>query len=140
NAVANRPDEGLAAFCRRMMRLIRERGVEYLVIDLRRNGGGDGRLNRALIHELIRNVAINRRGHLFAIIGRGTFSAAVGAASDLERQTEAIFVGEPTCSGPNIAGQATPIRLPCSGLKFGCASLHIQGSVLSSDRRPWIAP
>lgn len=140
NAVTDRPDEGFASFCQRMFKVVREQDVQNLVIDLRRNGGGNGLLNRALIHELIRTPNINRRGHLFVIIGRSTFSAAVSAVSDLERQTEAIFVGEPTCSGPNGAGQATVVRLPCSGLEFSIASLHNQGALLSSDRRPWIAP
>ncbi len=140
NAVGNRPDEDLATFCRRMMRFVRERAVQHLVIDLRRNGGGNGLLNRALTHELIRDDTISRRGHLFVIIGRGTFSAAVSAASDLERHTDAIFVGEPTRSGPNGIGQATVLRLPCSRVEISCASLRIQGGVLSSDRRPWIAP
>ena len=140
NAVSDRPGAPLAAFFRRVFDFIQEKHAEYLVIDLRHNGGGDGLLNQALIHEIIRCDSINRAGHLFAIIGRGTFSAAVSAASDLERQTHAMFVGEPTCTGPNSVGQATPLRLPCSALLFGCASLHFQGAVLSSDRRPWIAP
>jgi hypothetical protein len=37
-------------------------------------------------------------------------------------------------------GQANPITLPCSGLQLSCASLYYQGALLSSDRRPWIAP
>lgn len=140
NAVANKKEESLAQFCRRMMAFIEANRVEYLAIDLRRNGGGDSLLNRALIRELIRSDKINRRGHLYVIIGRRTFSAAMNAASDLERQTEALFVGEPTCSSPNCVGQATPLTLPCSGLRLGCASLYFQGATLSADRRPWIAP
>jgi hypothetical protein len=109
-------------------------------IDLRHNGGGNGLLNRALLRELIRNDAISRKGHLFVIVGRSTFSAAMSAATDLERLTECLFVGEPSCSSPNSRGQANPITLPCSGLRLSCASLYYQGAVLSSDRRPWIAP
>jgi hypothetical protein len=51
-----------------------------------------------------------------------------------------LFVGEPSCSGPNFRGQANPITLPCSGLRLNCASLYYQGAILSSDRRKWIAP
>jgi hypothetical protein len=77
---------------------------------------------------------------LFVIVGRHTFSAAMSLATDLERQTECLFVGEPSCSSPNSRGQANPIALPCSGLRLSCASLYYQGALLSSDRRPWIAP
>jgi tetratricopeptide (TPR) repeat protein len=140
NAVADQKDESLAQFCRRMMAFIETNRVENLVIDLRHNGGGNGLLNRALLRELARSDTINRKGHLFVIVGRGTFSAAMSVASDLERQTECLFVGEPSCSSPNARGQANPITLPCSGLHLSCASLYYQGALLSSDRRPWIAP
>jgi alpha-beta hydrolase superfamily lysophospholipase len=140
NAVADQKEESLAQFCRRMMAFIDDNHVENLAIDLRHNGGGNGLLNRALLRELARSETINRRGHLFVILGRDTFSAAMSVASDLERQTESLFVGEPSCSGPNFRGQANPITLPCSGLRLSCASLYYQGALVSSDHRPWIAP
>ena len=40
------------------------------VIDLRWNGGGNTFLSQALLHHLIRNPEISRRGALFVIIGR----------------------------------------------------------------------
>jgi pimeloyl-ACP methyl ester carboxylesterase len=140
NAVADQKEESLAHFCRRMMAFIDLNRVENLAIDLRHNGGGNGLLNRALLRELLRSDTINRKGHLFVILGRNTFSAAMSVATDLERQTECLFVGEPSCSSPNSRGQANPITLPCSGLRLSCASLYYQGALLSSDRRPWIAP
>jgi hypothetical protein len=140
NAVTDQKKESLAKFCRRMMAFIDANQVENLAIDLRHNGGGNGLLNRALIRELIRSDSINRKGHLFVILGRNTFSAAMAAATDLQRWTECLFVGEPSCSSPNARGQANPIILPCSGLHVSCASLYYQGALLSSDRRPWIAP
>jgi hypothetical protein len=140
NAVANQKEESLNQFCRRMMAFVEANGAENLSIDLRHNGGGNGLLNRALIRELVRSDTINRKGHLFVILGRNTFSAAMSVATDLERQTECLFVGEPSCSGPNFRGQANPITLPYSGLRLSCASLYYQGALLSCDRRPWIAP
>jgi hypothetical protein len=140
NAVADQKEESLSQFSRRMMTFIEANRAENLAIDLRHNGGGNGLLNRALIRELVRSDTINRRGHLFVILGRDTFSGAMTAATDLERQTQCLFVGEPSCSSPNARGQANPIKLPCSGLHLSCASLYYQGALLSSDRRPWIAP
>jgi alpha-beta hydrolase superfamily lysophospholipase len=140
NAVADQREESLAQFCRRLMAFVEANQVENLAIDLRHNGGGNDLLNRALLRELTRNDTINRRGHLFVILGRNTFSAAMSAVTDLGRQTECLFVGEPSCSGPNFRGQANPIRLPCSGLRLSCASLYYQGALLSSDRRAWVAP
>jgi dienelactone hydrolase len=140
NAVADQREESLARFCRRMMAFVDANRVENLAIDLRHNGGGNGLLNRDLIREVLRSDTINRRGHLFVILGRNTFSAAMSLATDLGRRTECLFVGEPSCSGPNFRGQANPITLPCSGLRLSCASLYYQGALLSSDRRAWVAP
>src|SRR5207245_1365456 len=75
-----------------------------LVIDLRWNGGGNTFLSQALLHHLIRNREISRRGTLFVIIGRLTFSAAQNTATAIGRETEPIFVGEPTRPAPHQPG------------------------------------
>jgi hypothetical protein len=93
-----------------------------------------------LLRELVRSDTINRKGHPFVILGRNTFSAAMSVATDLGRRIECLFVGEPSCSGPNARGQVNLITLPCSALRLSCASLYYQGALLSSDRRPWVAP
>ncbi len=139
NTVANKKDESFDAFCHRMMAFARTSHAENLVIDLRHNGGGDSSLNKALLQELLLNDTINRKGHLFTIIGRDTFSAAMNLVCDLESRTSTLFVGEPTLSGPNFAGQFNPITLPCSHLTLSCTSLNWQLS-FSSDRRRWIEP
>jgi len=54
-----------------------------------------------LLHALLRADKVNRTGRLFVLIGRETFSAAMGLSIELERQTKAIFVGEPTGSSLN---------------------------------------
>jgi tetratricopeptide (TPR) repeat protein len=140
NTVSDTADESLADFLRRMMTFIEANKVENLVIDVRFNPGGNGARNVALLRELIRNDSVNRKGHLFVITGRSTFSAAVLLLSDLEWRTEALFVGEPPASRPNVVGESNRLTLPCSGLRVGCSSLYHQASPLSSDRRPWIAP
>jgi ketosteroid isomerase-like protein/tetratricopeptide (TPR) repeat protein len=139
NAVADRPDETLEKFCDRLFKLIDEKPVETLIIDMRNNGGGNSLLNRPLVHGLIRSDRVNRIGHLFVLVGRRTFSAAMNGAVDIERHTKAIFVGEPTGSSPNFVGETTILQLPCSGLRVSCSSLYWQSS-LPMDRRTWIAP
>jgi hypothetical protein len=140
NTVSDTADESLAHFLRRMMTFIEANKVENLVIDVRFNPGGNGARNVALIREMARNDSVNRKGHLFVITGRRTFSAAVLLLSDLEWRTEALFVGEPPASRPNVVAESNQLTLPCSGLRVGCSSLYHQASLLSCDRRPWIAP
>jgi hypothetical protein len=137
--VGNKPDETLAKFCSRLFSFINEHPVQYLVIDMRNNGGGNNYLNRSLIHGLIRCDKINQPGRLFVLVGRRTFSAAMNCSVDIERNTNAIFVGEPTGSSPNFVGETTVLTLPCSGLRLSCSSLYWQSST-ATDRRTWIAP
>jgi tetratricopeptide (TPR) repeat protein len=139
NAVANKPDETLEKFCSRLFSFINGNPVENLVIDMRNNGGGNNFLNRPLIHGLIRCDKVNRPGHLFVLVGRRTFSAAMNCTVDIERNTNVIFVGEPTGSSPNFVGETTILMLPCSGLRFSCSSLYWQSST-AMDRRTWVAP
>jgi len=139
NAVQHDPQEPLPQFCDRLFKFINEKEVERLVIDMRWNGGGNNFLNRPLVHGLIRNDKINQRGKLFVIVGRQTFSAAMNGAAEIERQTNAIFVGEPTGSSPNFVGETIPVELPYSKMRGSISDLFWQSSV-AMDYRTWIAP
>ncbi len=139
NRVRNDQQEPLAQFCARLFKFTGEHEVEKLVIDLRWNNGGNTGLLPPLINGLIRSEKINRRGKLFVIIGRRTFSAAQNAATFLERHTNAIFVGEPTGSSPNFIGEETIFTLPYSQLFANVSDLYWQSS-WPMDYRTWIAP
>jgi hypothetical protein len=53
-----------------------------VAIDLRRNGGGDYNLGlQYLIRPLQQDKSINRKGHLFVLVGPNTFSAAMSNAA-----------------------------------------------------------
>jgi hypothetical protein len=139
NQVGNKPDEPLTAFCEKLFKFINENAVERLVIDMRWNGGGNNFLNRPLVQGLIRNEKINQRGKLFVIVGRNTFSAAMNGATEIEQQTNAIFVGEPTGSAPNFVGETIGFELPYNKISGSISDLYWQKSV-AMDYRTWIAP
>jgi hypothetical protein len=139
NRVRDAEEESLAAFAARLFRFIAEHEVEKLVIDLRWNNGGNTFLEMPLLHRLIGCDEVNRRGKLFVIIGRRTFSAAQNFATLVERHTEAIFAGEPTGSRPNFVGESIPFTLPYSGLKGTISDLYWQNS-WPMDHRTWLAP
>lgn len=132
--------ETIAEFCRRLFGFINSHDVEYLVIDLRLNNGGNSFLNQALVHEIIKSEKINQKGRLFTIIGRRTYSACQNLSTDLERETQTILVGEPTGSKPNFIGEDNHLVLPYSGLMGSISNRYHQHSILSDDYRYWIAP
>jgi hypothetical protein len=57
----------------------------------------------------------------------------------IERETDAIFVGEPTGSRPNFVGEVVPFTLPFSRTLVNVADVYWQTS-WPEDDRPWIAP
>ena len=139
NEVYDKEDESIPDFADRLFGFIEENPVDKLVIDLRFNRGGDNTLNQPFIHGLIRCAKVQRIGQLYTIIGRGTFSAAMMFAVDLEKHTNTIFVGEPTGSRPNHYGDSRKLLLPNSGITIRASTLYWQYSD-PRDNRPAIEP
>jgi tetratricopeptide (TPR) repeat protein len=139
NGVGNQAPESLEQFCERLFTFIEGHDVSKLVIDLRWNGGGNTYLVQPLLHRLIGCAKVNQPGCLYVVIGRGTFSAAQNTATAIERETSAIFVGEPSGSRPNFIGETIPFTLPYSKTKVNVADLYWQ-TAWPMDHRPWIAP
>jgi len=139
NRIRNSQEQTLLDFASRLSRFINENNVEKLVIDLRGNNGGNTFSGWSFVNELLLNGKINKKGSLFVIIGRRTFSAAQNTATYFERLTNAIFVGEPTGSRPNFVGDEAPIKLPYSHLDLNISGVLWQSS-WGVDNRIWIAP
>jgi hypothetical protein len=139
NNVRDGTNETLAAFSRRLLDAVADPSVAGLVIDLRWNNGGNTGLVQPLVNGLIGSTKLDRRGTLFVITGRRTFSAAQNLATYIEQNTNAIFVGEPTGSSPNFVGEEMFFTLPYSGLQVNVSDRFWQSS-WPIDRRTWIAP
>lgn len=138
NEVQNKPDETIEAFFPKAFEAAEKQGAERLVIDMRRNGGGNNYLNLPITIAAIKS-KFNVRGKFFVIIGRETFSAAQNAVNDLEKYTNAVFVGEPTGAAPNHFGDARPIELPNSKIRLQASTLWWQDKD-PRDARVWKAP
>jgi len=109
-----------------------------LIIDLRRNGGGNNYFGEALRKGVGRS-RCNQPGSLYVLVGPQTFSAAQNLANRLERETFAIFVGEPTGGAPNHYGDAQVQAGPATGITAMVSSLPWFDSY-PQDHRPWILP
>jgi hypothetical protein len=128
----------VAQFADSLARVLQRSGARHLIVDLRRNNGGNNGLNRPLVRALVAFDAVP--GHrLWVLTGRTTFSAAQNFLNNVERWTNATFVGEPSGSKPNFAGEDTELLLPYSGLR-GSISTRWWQDASPLDRRQWIAP
>ena len=108
-----------------LAKLLDDSRARRLVIDLRRNEGGDFQRFRAFLLPIIEaRSAINKAGGLFVIIGPGTFSAAGVNALDLRHRAHAILVGAPAGVRPNHYGDHGEFRLPNSGLRVSYSTQY----------------
>jgi len=121
-----------------LAKLLDDSRARRLVIDMRRNQGGDFQRFRALLLPIIEGrSAINRAGGLFVIIGSGTFSAAGVNALDLRNRAQAILVGAPAGIRPNHYGNSAEFRLPNSGLHVSYSTQYHQfGAATDSEITP----
>ncbi len=144
--IADGEDERFAAFAKGVAAEAERRNAK-LVIDLRRNFGGDGGLNKTLLLAVANSRKLNCWGRVFVLTGPRTFSAAQMLVNDLEDLTRTLFVGEATGSPPDHFGDPKKIALKNSGLTLRVSTLHWP-SAFGRDRRaatnpdipaPWTA-
>jgi hypothetical protein len=112
--------------------------MSRLIVDLRRNGGGDNMLPEPL-RKRIQRSQFNRPGGLMVLIAPHTFSAAQNLATRLERETFAFFVGEPTGSAPNHCGDARRIAADVCALPAAVSTVRWFDSS-PADKRTTIMP
>jgi hypothetical protein len=107
----------LSAPADEMLKILRQHSPEKLVIDLRQNRGGDYTLGeKYLVHPIRDLPSINRKGHLFVLIGADTFSAAMNNAAQFRAQTAALLVGREIGEKPNSYQEPRSMTLPNSHL------------------------
>ncbi len=125
-------------FTRECFAAMEHRLAQRLVLDLRRNGGGNNYLPEGLRKRILRS-HFNRPGGLYVLISPFTFSAAQNPTTRLERDSFAIFVGEPTGGAPNHYGDAAPFRGEASGITSIVSTIPWFDSY-PQDQRDWIMP
>jgi len=100
-----------------MLKLIEQHKPDRLALDLRQNSGGDYNEGLKYLVEPIRGLPnINKKGHLFVLIGPGTFSAAMNNATHFRYQTQALLVGRTIGEKPNEYAEPRSFTLPNSHL------------------------
>ncbi len=122
--------EPFSAFAERIFQVLDQGRADRLVVDLRRNGGGDSNVDDPLIQGLQGRPAWRQRGRLFSLIDSGTFSSGMFTALDLQR-LGAVLVGAPTGGKPNAYGNTRTLTLPNSRLEVSYSTRYftlIEGS------------
>ena len=104
----------LSSVLQKIERLVRAPRARRVIVDVRLNGGGDNTTYGELT-ALFRSPVVNKRGRLYLLTGRATFSAAANFAAEIDRDTRATIVGEPTGGGVETYGDTSSVLLPTTG-------------------------
>jgi len=137
-AVEDDKNKKLSALARELFDFVNANKAQKLIIDVRNNGGGDNTLLAPLI-DGARQSSLNHPGGLFVLIGRQTFSAGQNFVNRMEKDTDALFVGEPTGESPNQYGDPEIYSLPHTRLPVLISTRRWEDSV-PEDHRKWTAP
>jgi hypothetical protein len=127
------------ALLRRIRRLALAARTRRVIVDVRLNGGGDNTTYGPLV-DLFGSKQVNRRSKLYLLVGRATFSAAANFAAEIDRDTRAVIVGEPTGGGVETYGDTVPVLLPSLGWYVYVASRYHERKRGPNDHRLAVAP
>lgn len=134
---ANHPEKSVADFTAETIKALDEKlatgDTERVVIDLRRNGGGNSSLFVPFIQQLAEREPLKARGRLFGLIGRRTFSSGMMNAYQLRNATGALLIGEPTGGAPNGFGEVRSFSLPNSRLTVYYSTKLFRGVEQDTD-------
>ncbi|MBX3148437.1 MAG: hypothetical protein KF785_16855 [Gemmatimonadales bacterium] len=136
NQVAELPEEPMARFAPRLRAAIADPAVRHLIVDVRHNTGGNSFLFPPLLRLIgaFHDADPDRR--VFYLTSRHTFSAAQNFSTNVDRLTDAIFVGEPTGSSPNFVGEGPNFfTLPFSGIRVTISNWYHQFSFWPDSRQ-----
>ena len=101
-----------------MFKVIDDVQPDKFIVDLRDNRGGNYNKSIPLIKALKKRDFLNKKGKVYVITGRETFSAAMVTSIFFKRQTNAILIGEPSREHPNKTDNVEYMYLPNSQLKI----------------------
>lgn len=99
----------------KLMEDIDDKKPKKIIIDLRDNGGGYPKILNHFIDNLART-NLNKKGKIYVLTGRYTFSAAVINTSYFKEKTYAIIVGEETGGSTAFFGGVEYFCLPATKL------------------------
>ena len=114
DACADLKQKLVSEWCAEVLEAIDKNAPQRIVLDLRRNGGGNSILINPLFTGLRKRPDFTTRGRLFALVDRPTYSSALMNAVDLRKGFKAVLIGLPPGGALNGYGEVRTINLPNS--------------------------
>ena len=101
-------------------KIVNEKDINKIVVDLRQNSGGDSRTVYTFIKHL------DKIKKVYVLISKETFSSAILFAGIVKNNDLGIIVGESTGGGTVGYGNIIDFELPNSGINFNVATKLVE--------------
>lgn len=108
--------EEMQVFGEQLVTYIQENQIKKVIIDMRKNGGGDLYVGTVLAYALNLADSIDWKNGVFVLTSHKTFSAATSNAALFKQLLNAKVIGQPTGSNPNGYQDMDSFILPNSKL------------------------
>jgi len=125
------PDYPFEKFSSKIESVCDSLDITNIIIDVRRNSGGNSGVIKPLIDMFKEKQIHNSKFNVTVLIGRSTFSSAILNSAELKDETNAYFIGEPTGGKPNHFGEIKKVTLENIGLKLSYSTKYFK--VLDND-------
>lgn len=122
-ACSEQDDKPFETFNRELWGLIEEKKPQKIIVDLRNNSGGNSAILRPFLTKLNESY-LNKKGGLYVLIGKSTFSSALMNAVDLKRNYQSILIGASTSGNVNHYGETRGFQLPNSKITIGYSTRY----------------
>jgi C-terminal processing protease CtpA/Prc len=106
----------MQVFGEQLISYIQENKTKQVIIDMRKNGGGDLYVGTVLAYALNLADSIDWKNGVFVLTSHKTFSAATSNAALFKQLLNAKVIGQPTGSNPNGYQDMDSFILPNSKL------------------------
>jgi hypothetical protein len=136
NRCAEDKNKPFAQFVEEAFAVAEKENAEKVVVDLRRNGGGNSVIMKPLLDAIKQRPQFMKKGKLFALMGRNTFSSGFMNARELQIYTNAMLVGEPSGQKPNAYGEVKEFFLPNSNLKVRYSTKFFE--LVGGETKPFL--
>jgi len=108
--------EEMQVFGEQLVTYIQKNQIKKVIIDMRKNGGGDLYVGTVLAYALNLADSIDWKNSVFVLTSNKTFSAATSNAALFKQLLNAKIIGQPTGSNPNGYQDMDSFILPNSKL------------------------
>lgn len=116
---------------------IEKNEIDKFIIDLRFNMGGNSSLMTRFVSRLKYIDKLDKRGKIFVVVGKHTFSGGVFACISLKKYTKALFFGEASGNNVNMYAEQRYFTLPNSKVKVQYSTEYYE---LSNDYKENFIP